>query len=156
MYRAHFLDELVKGVPAQRAHFNKRLENLEENDGNVTLYFKDGTTATADVAIGTDGIHSKVREHLIGAEAAKSVFAGSVVFRDLIPMTKAVEMLGSEHAQNARLLCGPGMTVPSSKNLPKLTIPQAELVLPSPSTLERHYTSPSMRWATKSGRMRSG
>lgn len=108
VHRAHFLDELVKGVPAYRAHFNKRLQDLEDAEDGVTLHFKDGTTATADVVIGADGVHSKVREFLIGAEAAKPVFAGSVIYRALVPMEKAIEVLGSEHAQNSVTLCGPG------------------------------------------------
>lgn len=115
VHRAHFLDELVKEVPAQRAHFNKRLEILEETGNGVTLYFKDGTAATADVAIGADGVHSAVREFLLGAEAAKPVFSGSVLYRGLVPMENAIEVLGSEHAQNAVILCGPGrLLVPNS------------------------------------------
>ncbi|CAD6584842.1 MAG: hypothetical protein ASARMPREDX12_001769 [Alectoria sarmentosa] len=108
VHRAHFLDELVKGIPAYRAHFNKRLQDLEETEDGVILHFKDGTTATADVVIGADGVHSKVRELLIGAEAAKPVFSGSVIYRGLVPMEKAIEALGSEHAQNSTTLCGLG------------------------------------------------
>ena len=74
----------------------------------MTLHFQDGTTITADVAIGADGIHSKVRQILIGAELAAPVFSGAVVYRGTVPMDKAIEVLGSEHAHNATLLCGPG------------------------------------------------
>ena len=119
VHRAHFLDELVKGIPAQRAHFNKRLEDLEETEDGVTLYFKDGTSATANVAIGADGVHSVVRNFLVGSDAAKPVFADVVLYRGLVPMEKALEVLGSEHAQNATVLCGPG-----------------ELFLPSPPSCE--------------------
>lgn len=117
VHRAHFLDELVKGVPAQRAQFNKRLQHLEETEDGVTLHFKDSTTATADVAIGADGVHSTVREFLVGAEAAKPVFSGSVIYRGLVPMDKAIEVLGSEHAQNAVVLCGPGKPLQQTINL---------------------------------------
>lgn len=106
LHRAHFLDELVKEVPAQRAHFNKRLHSLEETEDGVALHFKDGTTINADVAIGADGVHSKVREFLHGVEAANPVFSGAVIYRGLVPMDKAIEVLGSEHAQNATMLCG--------------------------------------------------
>lgn len=110
VHRAHFLDELVKSVPAQRAHFNKRLQSIEDKNGDpVILQFTDGTTATADVVIGADGIHSTVRKYLLGAEAAKPMFTGSVFYRGIVPMDSAVEKLGAEFAQNATILCGPGM-----------------------------------------------
>ena len=111
VHRAHFLDELVKGVPAGRAHFNKRLQSIEDKEdrGGVVLHFKDGTTATADALIGADGIHSTTREFLLGERevAAHSVFAGSVAYRGLVSMDKAVEVLGAEYAQNSAFLCGP-------------------------------------------------
>lgn len=125
VHRAHFLDELVKGIPAYRAHFNKRLQHLEETEDGVTLYFKDDTTATADVVIGADGVHSTVREFLIGAEAAKPVFSGSVIYRGLVPMDKAIEVLGSEHAQNTFTLCGSGMLLLLFLKACKLTSGQA-------------------------------
>ena len=110
VHRAHFLDELVKSVPPQRAHFNKRLQHIEDKNGDpVYLRFSDGTTATADVVIGADGIHSTVRKHLLGVEAAKPTFSGSVVFRGIVSMDSAVEKLGAELAQNSTILCGPGM-----------------------------------------------
>ena len=63
---------------------------------------------TADAVIGADGVHSIVRAHLLGKEAAKPVYAGSVAYRALVPMDKAVEKLGEEFAQNAFFLCGRG------------------------------------------------
>ena len=110
VHRAHFLNELVKLVPSQRAHFHKRVDSLEaKHDSPVVILFKDGTTATADAVIGADGVHSVVRAHLLGEEAAKPVFAGSVAFRALVPMDKAVEKLGEEFAGNTFFMCGRGM-----------------------------------------------
>ena len=111
VHRAHFLDELVKGVPAGRAHFNKRLRSIEDKNGSgVVIHFKDGTTTTADALIGADGIHSPTRGFLLGESdiSTHSVFAGSVAYRGLVPMDKAVEKLGAEHAQNTMMLCGTG------------------------------------------------
>lgn len=121
LHRAHFLDELVKEVPAQCAHFNKRLHSLEETKDEVALHFQDGTTVTADVVIGADGVHSKVRDFLLGAEAGKPVFSGALIYRSLVSMDKAIEVLGSEHAQNATMLCGPGELYLYSSNAIKLT-----------------------------------
>ena len=109
VHRADFLDELVKAVPTQRAHFNKCLQKIEDKAGSpVVMRFSDGTSATADVVIGADGIHSNVRKYLLGTEAAKPVFSGYVAYRGIINMDTAVEALGAEHAENSTLLCGPG------------------------------------------------
>ena len=76
VHRAQFLEELVKTVPAQCVHFNKRLYDLEETEvDNVTLHFEGGTTVTVDVAIGLDGIHSKVRQILMGVGLATPVIS---------------------------------------------------------------------------------
>ena len=119
VHRAHFLDELVKSIPSQHAHFNKRIDQIEDKeDGPVKIHFKDGTTATADVVIGADGVHSVVREHLLGKEAAKPVYAGSVAYRALVPMETALEKLDKEFAQNAYFLCGKG-TLPAYPRIPR-------------------------------------
>ena len=112
MHRARFLDELVKGVPTQRAYFNKRLLDLEEGNEGVLLRFADGTTATADAVVGADGIRSTVRRHLLGKEGVEPVYTGNVAYRGLVPMDIAIEKVGAEFAQNSMLLCGPG-TFPS-------------------------------------------
>ncbi len=74
----------------------------------MVLRFNDGATATADAVIGADGIHSHVREYLLGKENAQPVFAGSVAYRGLVPIDAAIEKLGAEFAQNSVMLCGPG------------------------------------------------
>ncbi|KAL8796933.1 MAG: hypothetical protein Q9195_000704 [Heterodermia aff. obscurata] len=112
VHRADFLDELVKAVPAERAHFNKCLQKIEDKDGRpVVIRFSDETSVTADVVIGADGIHSNVRKYLLGTEAAKPVFSGYVAYRGIINMDAAVEALGAEHAQNSTLICGPGRAI---------------------------------------------
>ncbi|UZE14923.1 FAD-dependent monooxygenase [Pseudomonas sp. B21-053] len=63
-------------------HFNKRLETLEETDTQVRLTFADGEVTYADIVIGADGINSKIREELLGAE--KPLYSGWVAHRALI------------------------------------------------------------------------
>lgn len=100
VHRAHFLDELIKDVPAQRADFNKHQKPIsDEPDSPVLMLSKDGIAATADVDI---GIHSAVREYLHGKEEAKPVFTGTVAYRGLVDMDKAVEKVGAEFAQRLR------------------------------------------------------
>ncbi|KFY73405.1 hypothetical protein V499_06509 [Pseudogymnoascus sp. VKM F-103] len=42
-------------------NYNKRLTAVEESEGGVMVKFSDGTTDTADLLLGCDGIHSSVR-----------------------------------------------------------------------------------------------
>ncbi|KAE8376687.1 hypothetical protein BDV26DRAFT_265184 [Aspergillus bertholletiae] len=48
--------------------FGKKLVRGEENEDEATLYFKDGTTATGDLVLGCDGVHSATRTNWISPE----------------------------------------------------------------------------------------
>jgi salicylate hydroxylase len=60
--------------------------------GGATLHFNDGTAEMGDAVVGCDGIHSKVRETLLGAE--KPEFTGNVAWRGVVPAArlKGVEL----------------------------------------------------------------
>ena len=47
------------------------------------MRFADGTMAMADAIVGADGVHSRVRELLLGAE--EPVFTGRVAHRTVFP-----------------------------------------------------------------------
>ena len=108
VHRARFLEELVKPIPARRAHFGKRLVSIDVNEDNkpLVMHFKDGTTEETDAVIGSDGIHSAVRLCLLGEDqpAARAVFANSVSYRGVVSMDRAVEKVGAEYAQNSMML----------------------------------------------------
>ncbi|TKA27976.1 hypothetical protein B0A50_04042 [Salinomyces thailandicus] len=110
VHRARYLDELVALVPKEVAHFGKRLEEVVDTGDAVTLRFADGTTAKHDALIGCDGIKSRVRVALLGAEhpAAHAVFSGKYAYRGLIPMDDAAELVGDELARNAQMYLGHG------------------------------------------------
>tara|TARA_Y100000815_G_scaffold165826_1_gene150499 strand:+ start:206 stop:1432 length:1227 start_codon:yes stop_codon:yes gene_type:complete len=78
---------LIRAVEAAAPgaiHLNHRFTHVERNDDRVTLAFDGQPSATFDVAIGADGVHSKMREQLFGAGPAK--FTGIVAWRGVIPM----------------------------------------------------------------------
>lgn len=110
--RSDFLDELIKHVPEGVAQFGKRVTHYTEDSssGKVTLFFKDGSTATHDAVIGCDGIKSNIRKTLLSStsrpEAANAVFSGKYCYRGLIPMDEAVAALGDEMAKNAQMYLG--------------------------------------------------
>ncbi len=66
--------------------FNKRLTRLEDNGSDVYLEFQDGTSARAAIVIGADGINSRVRETLLGAERPN--YSGWVGHRAMISAEK--------------------------------------------------------------------
>src|SRR5262245_35769937 len=58
LYQAINQEAARRGI---RTEFGKRLVSVTEAPDSITAHFADGTTATADVLIGADGIRSTVR-----------------------------------------------------------------------------------------------
>lgn len=122
VHRGHFLDEMVKFLPNDIAAFHKRVERVEEADetGPVTLHFADGTSATADMVVGADGVKSHVRQSILGANNPQSHagYTYKYAYRGLIPMDKAIAELGEDMASNAKMHLGPDahvLTFPINK-----------------------------------------
>jgi salicylate hydroxylase len=62
----------------------------QDNDG-VTLKLADGGEVRGDVLIGADGVHSRIRGQLFGAD--QPVFSGCLAWRGVIPMERLPERL---------------------------------------------------------------
>lgn len=74
-HRADVLKVLLDNVPSHYGrHFSKRLETYEDDPslGAIDLRFTDGTSATCDVLLGTDGIKSAVRRTMYTQLAEKA------------------------------------------------------------------------------------
>ncbi|KAI5119670.1 hypothetical protein M0805_007760 [Coniferiporia weirii] len=129
-HRAEFLDVLVRNLDTEitSTHFSKRLVSYSLPPASVpsspiTLNFEDGNTATCDVLIGADGIHSATRHTLLElaakdaeaeAEAANSVdgkkmaetlramvdpvWSGCVTYRAIVPREKLEKVNPSHRA----------------------------------------------------------
>jgi 6-hydroxynicotinate 3-monooxygenase len=74
---------LEKAVAPGSIKFDHRLIDLQETGNAVRLLFESGATAEADLVIGADGIRSKVRDVLLGAELPR--FVGMVAHRAIFP-----------------------------------------------------------------------
>jgi len=83
MHRADLLTTLARHVPAERVHVGHRLTGFADHGDRVSLAFENGETAEVDVLVGADGIHSTVREQLLGPESPH--FTGCVAYRGLVP-----------------------------------------------------------------------
>jgi len=82
-HRGDLADLLGAAVPAERLHVGHRLVDLEQKGGRVLARFENGATSEADLVVGADGIHSRVRHLLFGAE--KPRFTGCTAWRGLVP-----------------------------------------------------------------------
>lgn len=83
IHRADIINALAEQFPIERIQFGKRIQTLTQGDDGVALQFDDGSSATFDVVVGADGIHSRVRTALFGEEHPR--FTGVVSFRSVVP-----------------------------------------------------------------------
>ncbi|KAI1212031.1 FAD/NAD(P)-binding domain-containing protein [Annulohypoxylon truncatum] len=97
--RSDFVDGWSKLISKDSVKFNKELSFLvHRDDGKVSLQFKDGSVDEADAVIGCDGIHSRVRQLILGETnpASYASYTNKYCFRALVPMEKAQAALGTE------------------------------------------------------------
>ncbi|SDF24426.1 FAD-dependent monooxygenase [Limimaricola pyoseonensis] len=86
IHRGDMHAEQVEALPQDRIHYDHRLVDLEEREGDVLLTFANGHRVAARLVIGADGINSMIREKLLGPE--KPRFSGWVGHRALVNMDK--------------------------------------------------------------------
>ena len=79
MHRADLHDALASTVPQNIVHLGKKLSGLDQARGQVTLQFEDGTRATADAVVGADGVHSVVRDIVVGPD--EPIHKGRIAYR---------------------------------------------------------------------------
>ncbi|KAM0795341.1 hypothetical protein BDR22DRAFT_781770, partial [Usnea florida] len=111
VHRTLLAKDLVSLLPDGSFHMGKRLANIAKGDtGRYSLIFADETSVDADVVVGSDGIKSKCRQILLGENSpdAEPKFAGEFAYRGMVPMEKAVAVLGEEFARNSMVNIGPG------------------------------------------------
>ncbi|MCK9908130.1 FAD-dependent monooxygenase [Microbacteriaceae bacterium K1510] len=74
---------LDRGLKRGSVSFNHKLHAIEETGGALRLIFDNGVKVDADIVIGADGLNSKVRESLFGAEPLR--FFKSAALRTIFP-----------------------------------------------------------------------
>lgn len=91
LHRADLHAALEAAVPADCVRLQRTLTGLRQDAAGVTLRFADGGEARHEAVIGADGVHSRVREILFGAEAPR--FTGRVAYRATFPAALLAEPL---------------------------------------------------------------
>jgi salicylate hydroxylase len=85
-HRADILSMLRDAVPRQCLQLGHRLTSFIDHGDQVALRFANGVQAKADILIGADGIHSTVRNLLLGNERPQ--FTGCIAYRGLVPIER--------------------------------------------------------------------
>jgi salicylate hydroxylase/6-hydroxynicotinate 3-monooxygenase len=85
MHRSDLHDALLSALPAGIIECGRKLAGLDQWAGRVVMTFADGTRAEADAVIGADGVHSRVREIIIGPDAP--IHKGRIAYRAVFPST---------------------------------------------------------------------
>jgi salicylate hydroxylase/6-hydroxynicotinate 3-monooxygenase len=83
MHRGDLHEALASVLPADIIHRAKKLVGLDERGGRVTLTFEDGERAEADAVVGADGVHSIVRDIIIGPDTP--IHKGRIAYRAIFP-----------------------------------------------------------------------
>lgn len=86
LHRGDLQAALASIVPGEIIQLNKKLVGIEQTQACVTLAFADGSRAQVGAVIGADGVHSVVRELLLGPEQPR--FTGRVAYRTTFPAAR--------------------------------------------------------------------
>jgi salicylate hydroxylase len=89
VYRPDLLDVLARAVRREKhdaIHLGARCAGFTQDDRGVTLRLENGRTAAGDVLVGADGVHSRIRQALLGPD--KPEFTGTMAWRGIVPMER--------------------------------------------------------------------
>ena len=100
VYRPDLLEVLADAVRALRPdaiQLGARVAGFEQDADGVRLRLESGQQIEGDLLIGADGVHSRIRQGLFGADRAQ--FSGIIAWRAIVPMERLpahmIRMVGS-------------------------------------------------------------
>jgi salicylate hydroxylase len=82
---------------------DSRVESIHQDDTGVEAILADGRRINGNVLVGADGVHSRVRDAMIGAQQPR--FTGHVAYRMLVP--RGAFETGTQPAPTVTLWMGP-------------------------------------------------
>ncbi|TMH46490.1 MAG: monooxygenase [Betaproteobacteria bacterium] len=74
VYRPDLLDVLARALQRakpQALHLGARCRGFAQDDDSVTLQLENGAAVRGDALVGADGVHSRIRQSLFGADRAE-------------------------------------------------------------------------------------
>jgi len=86
LHRGDLHAALNRLVPESQIHLGKQLLSFEQESNHVLLQFEDGTRVRANAVIGADGVHSLIRDTLLGPEEPR--FTGKIAYRTTYPSSR--------------------------------------------------------------------
>jgi len=89
-HRADLLAAIASALPDERLHVGHRLVEATDHGDHVEAGFENGVRIAADVLVGADGIHSRLRQILFGAD--KPSFTGCIAYRGLVPAERLAHL----------------------------------------------------------------
>jgi 2-polyprenyl-6-methoxyphenol hydroxylase-like FAD-dependent oxidoreductase len=89
LHRGDLHAALQSIVPPEAVHLGMKLEGIDQDARGVTLEFTNGSHVRAEAVIGADGVHSTVREKMLGPEQPR--FTGRVAYRTTFPASRLGE-----------------------------------------------------------------
>ena len=87
-FHAVLLDAVRKADPGAIRTGNACV-GFEQDGTQATVLLENGETASGDVLIGSDGVHSRIRQQMFGD--GKAEFTGIMAWRGLVPMERLPE-----------------------------------------------------------------
>ncbi|PSN70276.1 FAD/NAD(P)-binding domain-containing protein [Corynespora cassiicola Philippines] len=118
--RDDLLDILRIHAEAKRCHIktNKKMTSYaQDNSGRMILSFEDNTNFTADLLIGADGVHSRVRHQMFSGNSLLSLpkFSGQFAYRMSCPRAEIEKRYPDNVALHGfKIWCGKGRHITSN------------------------------------------
>ena len=85
LHRADLQQSLLHALPNDSIHLAHTIQNLEQRGERMIATFSNGHTVEADLLIGADGIHSRVRARVIND--GEPIDRGYTIWRGICPTT---------------------------------------------------------------------
>jgi salicylate hydroxylase len=109
-HRKDLLDIMTSFIQEGSVKFNARVANMTQGNDTVTVEFEDGSIAQHVAVVGCDGVKGFSRRIVLQdryPECVEPQYTGKYVYRAIVPMTDAKEILG-DLATDAKMYMSKG------------------------------------------------